>query len=126
MPSIQLPLTQMFLSCQLHLANWPRDKSWDYMKKRGHRVVTWEDLTQPVPVKEDENLWIPSMLIWFDKIRGEFSMGATAWVIQYPEQLKGNRMRLCSLTDYYSQDLIITLNFLGFPVRLPELPISRK
>lgn len=51
MPSIQLPWTQMFPSCQLHLANWPRDKSWDYMKKRGHRVVTWEDSTQPVPVK---------------------------------------------------------------------------
>jgi hypothetical protein len=42
---------QMFPSCQIHLANWPRDKNWNYMKKRGYRIVTREGLTHSIPGK---------------------------------------------------------------------------
>ena len=64
---------------------------------------------------EDGKLQIPSRLIWFDQGRPpkRVLVGVMAQVTQHSEKLQ------CSLTDLYSQDLTITLNFLRIPQRLP-------
>ena len=72
----------------------------------------------------------PWKILWWEQIvqiiqcfRGSFLQ--FLWVL-HPEWLQSCCLRWSRLTEFSSEDLIIILNFLRVPQRLPVLPINRK